>query len=317
MSCRRGLGSYAYAVGPILLGNLVVPPLNGTSLARVDHPLAELLRQLHRESRRIWPLAVIKKHMVFSEHAISNGRAYTALSHLFLHADFSHLLNNTISLVFTGSRVFSHFGYLSFYTVFFGGGVFAALHKGTRQLQLANQTRLPDSAVSALGRVPRLGDWVTRTSSSLGQGYASMMRPRMEYVGCSAGVTALLGVNLCLALEDITAAVMSGSLVDSATALASAGRIALTIAADVQYLSKGAVTGIDHAGHIDGFVWGCSFFVAARLWGWLRAGGGSRRGGRRGGSEGQRLGGGEAGTWERGSAAGSADKRPPRSFPTQ
>ena len=67
-----------------------------------------------------------------------------------------------------------------------------------------------------------------------------MMRPRMEYVGCSAGVTALLGVNLCLALEDITVAISSGSPFFFANAFSSAARIALTIAADVQYLSKGA-----------------------------------------------------------------------------
>ena len=125
-----------------------------------------------------------------------------------------------------------------------------------------------------LERVPQLGDLASRASSSIGHRYASMMRPMMEYVGCSAGVTALLGVNLCLAIEDITIALVSGSVFDSATAMASAARIAFTIAADVQYLSKGKMTGVDHAGHIDGFVWGCGFFVVARLWRWVAAGDG-------------------------------------------
>ena len=110
--------------------NTTLPPSHNTTLPPSHRPTAP---PSHR------PTVPPSHHLPSTTPRRSLLPRYTAVTHMFIHADLAHLFNNSLSLAVTGYRVFSHFGYLSFYTVFFGGGVYAAVHKSTRQLQFMNQ----------------------------------------------------------------------------------------------------------------------------------------------------------------------------------
>ena len=86
----------------------------------------------------------------------------------FVHSNYQHLLFNVVSLCAHGFSVFENFGGLGLYGVFFGGGIFAALHKPTRELQVQNhlQESIP-SLPSGAGFIGDSWDKIRGRVSSL------------------------------------------------------------------------------------------------------------------------------------------------------
>jgi len=274
--------SYERCILPFAVACLLVPTLDLTRLTRRQDAniVARLLATLQQEVLRLLPPNGLKDHFVYSEQAFKAGRWWTVLTHMLAHSDLSHLMNNLISLAFTGRQVRAHLGVAGFYTVFLGGGVVAALNKSTRQLQIQRQ-------YAAMLKLPESWGWVSRLPNNLTEKGSSIVaeytRPEFTYVGCSAGIMSLLGFDLMLCLEDIIFSRVRASV------LLRAAESAAMVASDYHNLVNGRGSGIDNAGHIDGFICGLGCYV---LWGVVRLaarrrdrarsrfGGGHRLGGR-------------------------------------
>lgn len=305
-------GFWWRAGGPAVLSMLLLPPLKPLpNSAGSRTPLAVLLDQLHALYRPLIPKGWIEMHFVYSENALQAGRFWTVLSHCFLHLDYPHLLNNCLSLVLTGRRSFAAYGSGGYLVLLLGGSVAAALNHRTRHLQLRAQIN------SVVPSVPQ--DWgplsvVNAWSQSATNSAAHYFRPLVRYVGCSAGVMALLAVELAGLTEELVTNLVHHRAVSGATIM-DAVQILTMLGSDVMMLRAGELTGVDHAGHIDGFLFGCAALVVVRGGGWLRR----RRfflrrvGGA--GGVGRRLGGGGGG----GGGAGNSQntRRGPWPAPTQ
>ena len=126
------------------------------------------------------------------------------MSYMFVHESYEHLYSNLWSLGLASARCWSRLGPATFYSCFFSGGVVAALNSSSKNLQLERQLApwltSPLRALQGIPVVsPSLHGWAEHASSSA----ARFISPHIKFVGCSAGVSSLCGVNFILTAEDI------------------------------------------------------------------------------------------------------------------
>ena len=77
--------------------------------------------------KHINPLEIYSYVAIQPAMILAGKNLWTIITHLFMHANFTHLLVNMISLMFIGSFVEKLIGKKRFLWVYFGGGIAAAL----------------------------------------------------------------------------------------------------------------------------------------------------------------------------------------------
>jgi len=265
------VAGFATTALPVVGAMLAIPPLS--ECARRDWRLGER----------------IVRNLAFSEGNWRAGRWWVPMSYAFVHLDEEHRMGNVIALLPHASRVHGAFGGL-WVPIFLGGAATGALDRWGKQFQA---TRKLSGAVAVKGLVPEPLEGAAHAVDRLTRRVAGWIAPTITrstvYVGASAGVWALLGVSMCLTLESIADLLLELSSTrgnpsrrgDASThgvgfAIAShalsayaVGRQAWTTAADI---AKGAQGPVDHAGHLDGFLFGLGAYSVLRL---------AQRGGRR------------------------------------
>lgn len=120
---------------------------------------------------------------------------------MFHHHDAEHLLGNLFSLTWMGRPVYERFGASGLYTVFFAGGVMAAVDLQNKNWQLSEwfgnlvSNPFPKSWGPA--------SWFEDTTKGLSRWISPYISPYVAYKGASAGVFACMGTTACLKLEDL------------------------------------------------------------------------------------------------------------------
>jgi membrane associated rhomboid family serine protease len=206
----------------------------------------------------------------------ASGRWWTVVTHMFLHQDPEHLFQNALVLIPSGGSVANNFGVLSTYAIFLGGGIFAALEGHGREYQDKQQwsrkLALPDYS-------GRIGEWwdksVRRAAPYLGK-YLS----NNSYMGCSAGVAALQGMNAMVWLEQLLCTLWfphheplvptSNSGLPLLVMIPNMLSIFNFFAGEARHMSSGEPTGIDHAGHLAGFCFGIGCFGVTKAFSYMR-----------------------------------------------
>lgn len=207
---------------------------------------------------------------------------WTIATSALCHADAKHRDSNILGLLSAGWKPAHELGALGFALTFFGGHAAAILNTDGQRAQLRNYFN-----ASTGGYTPQLASWASRL-------WDSALATR--YLGGSAGVFALLGVDLCLAAEDLLRLLHAWETVDPEQALLRLGWLGVSIVQTIlrvhseqQSLNAGTSLQVAHVGHLTGFLWGLGVFGALR---WVRRVRRSRMRHGHGLGRGHRLGGG-------------------------
>jgi membrane associated rhomboid family serine protease len=230
-------------------------PVVGTMIRM---PTVDDLRRRHRH-RFSFPVEdeFVLRNFVFSPLAWEQGRWWTSISYMFLHADRDHLHANLAGLIPMSYTVSTHFGLLHCFGAFLGGGAVAALAGKEQQEREKVMKYIPS-------RLPQgVRDWV---SSGVSQVWTKYF---MGYVGCSAGVSALQGMNVMIWLERLVAFIVHPNKVQFETSMVMAAipnvlSVLLQYSMELKLLSSGDMPGVDHAGHIAGFCFGVGCYAVSR-----------------------------------------------------
>lgn len=262
-SWARSSASFATTALPVIGGMLAVPTLDSPD-PRARSQIPSVLRNL-----------------AYCEANVAEGRWWTPFSYVFVHASGEHLVSNLLMLVPHASRVHDAFGdwWLG---CFFGGAAVSALDTTSKRYQVVQSIsaffQMSDTP-QVLAPAAELVDGVTR---KVAEWIAPSIVRSTVYVGASSGVWALMGTSLCLSLEQFVRTIWDWRARGSAREaddpdIGSVARVALTHAVSVYVLCQQVAStatdvmrgragrNIDHAGHLDGFVFGVGCFVVLRL----------------------------------------------------
>jgi membrane associated rhomboid family serine protease len=215
----------------------------------------------------------ILHNLAFSEDNVSAGRWWTQITYAFVHDSDTHLIANLMSLLPHAQSVHGRFG--CWWVPIFFGGVFAGAHNtASKRYQAARRISEP---LSLRRRVPPgLLEPAADAIDNLTRSFAGWLAPRVfrmiTYVGASAGVWALQGASFCISLERVVLTVARRDWVEAeslpfavlshgVTLVSLSGQLSSTTAG----FHAGDASGIDHSGHLDGFLFGVGAYATLRF----------------------------------------------------
>jgi membrane associated rhomboid family serine protease len=256
-------GRYLMSLGPLVLGIVGVPTVREASRGQLelDRPLCISIRDFMASYY----------DLVFSEEGLRAGKWWTLLSHIFVHQDVAHLQSNLASLLISGLGVHNSFGPAGLYGVFFLSGAAAACNRWGKayqtESQLGSQLRVPQKILGVISVPEKVQGFVNSkiVDPSINKVSQPLAR-RATFLGSSAAVSGLAGCGVCATVEDLVVCARAGRMpVASLSALAGALQQGKFLS-DEWHRLRGAdgITGIDHAGHLTGFVAGVVIFFLLR-----------------------------------------------------
>jgi len=208
------------------------------------------------------------------------GRFWTLVTHMFLHIDYSHLSNNMIQLAVCGWKCFNAFSSNGFLIVYFGGGIIAAAEERLNTFQYYSRIMSYVPKVPSSGGVlENIGAIINQNVESLAWQVAKAAEPLTPCIGASNGVYSMLGVDLCLTLENAVYAlkkllrhkhVENEVMFSILMGVSSLNKIMCTITQEGRSLLDGSSGNVGHAGHLVGFCTGLVFYGSFRLTQWAR-----------------------------------------------
>jgi len=265
----------ALQISPII-ATVLVPPLDRNPTPGLNHwpllsDLEELLIRFHNllqwrlKQLFNFDLGSARDSFVYCESAFKSGRRWTAVSYMFVHGSYAHLGRNLLSLAFSSRGPWNRLGPAAFWTVFFVGGGTAALNSPLQDLQtkrkLSNLMSVPSSWVPSF--VPE--SWrrgADRLRHETSGKLTNIVRPHLQFVGCSAGVSAIAGVNMGIVLETLKECLCgSGNTTAGLMALVDGVKIVSMVSKETTILLNGLDTNVDHGGHLTGFGVGLMFYA--------------------------------------------------------
>lgn len=252
--------SFALTLTPVLGGMICGPLLNNAA-----HD--------YRQTR------TILRDLAFSEENVAQGRWWTRLTYAFVHRDEDHLGRNCLALVPFAHAVHSAFGAL--WLPIFAGGVLAGAHNvAGKRYQAARRLSEPYAVrLWAPSLLEPAADAVDRVTRQVASWIAPSVARTTAFVGASAGVWALQGTAMCLSIEQIVLMLTDGSLVErehrSSEQVAAFTRawphvvsvclLSAQLAGTAVSIKTGEASGVDHSGHLDGFLVGVGCYAMLRF----------------------------------------------------
>jgi hypothetical protein len=198
-----------------ILATLLMPPLSrqptqGLTQVPLLADLEELLFEFHCWLEKILKrefnmnLITWRDKMVFSEKTFKAGRKWEALTHMMVHGTYEHLGHNLLSFILAATGPLHKVGPVVFWTAFLLGGAGATLNSPLKSIQ--DKYRISQSIETPWlsNVIPRSWDvhlrrWQHEASSHV----SNVVRPHRRYIGCSAGVNAIVGLNFGIVVENL------------------------------------------------------------------------------------------------------------------
>jgi membrane associated rhomboid family serine protease len=207
------LFDYFKAVLPLTLAHLAIPPLSSFQIFQakgIDVP-PESIASFIAFLRSISPSFLLNQDFILKllleridvntlVHKSNDLWSYRLITHIFVHKDYTHTMNNLISLLTSGSPIFMEFGYFFFYFIFLAGGITASLpvyraiensHQHVYAQQ--NQPTLSNSSLSVSSAIEVFNKGIKKIVTKV----ASVIGIDRKYICCgsSGGVCAIMGAS--------------------------------------------------------------------------------------------------------------------------
>jgi membrane associated rhomboid family serine protease len=224
-SLRRFVG-YIKTISPIAFLHLIFPPLSNFGLfPELDPPPPDVAFFIN-VIRRLAPAICSNEDFILSLLFQKKNNEYfddpntflkyQVVTHMFIHKDYNHLLNNLFSMILVGQPVHAEFNSsLFYYLVFLGGGVSASLPI-YKTLSLTAKSFNLGTFIGQGGsgdrnnstNHPNTGnpiiDFFQPKLKELTKKVTSLLNVDLITVSCgsSGGVTALLGSSFIITLKD-------------------------------------------------------------------------------------------------------------------
>lgn len=192
---------FLFTFAPIAIGHCAVPPLS------VFEGKEDTLNEFFMLLYEAWPKGMLSKQRVLSWTISSADRGQLTsrhFSHVFVHANYQHMLGNLLSALQCGYAVFDELGTADMYFVFFGGGAAAALPS---LLKLEQEKIMAESLVGLPASATKLlPDWLALPVRSGSDKLVGVVRQAISKVsyscGSSGAVSAFMGCKLALMVTD-------------------------------------------------------------------------------------------------------------------
>jgi membrane associated rhomboid family serine protease len=263
-------GSFEFlcSTSPLWIGQLLIPPLSyfsGLERSELFNALYELTPS---EYLSLWNVQAL----TFDPKEVTNPKKfYTWISYMFVHGDYSHLINNLQGFLLCGHSVHQDLGHVWFYSIFLGSGVAAMYPSPLRKMQLENR-------------------------SNFIQRWFGHLIPR-RYCGSSGGVFGLVGAGLTIKFLNLSSlfyqsyrrtkfrrqddirnrravsiSTDASKIVVDFLSQPGVIQIVVSVVSTVLFISreyelelKGTSINTDHVGHIQGFVFGAGLALVPKL----------------------------------------------------
>lgn len=228
-------------------------------------------------------LAHMMPDLALSESALRSGRWWTLVTHLCIHRDMDHLKSNLHCLLLNGYAVYRDWSALGLHGVFLLGGIIAGANRRGRAVQTEShlEARIP-RAPEQVGPV-QVPESARNFWDSVRTGFvrraAPVVHTHTEAYGASSAISALMGYGFGASLSEMwrmaqdrdrsweTAWMDSPFLFASVCSL---WKSFCFLQSEWQSM-QGAegYTGVDHSGHLTGFVSGSLLYVGRHAGPWL------------------------------------------------
>ncbi len=195
--------NYLVAFTPILMGHVVLPPL---AVFRGEVPPEQFVTFFSL----IYSLLPVefKTEDFVSKLLLHQGSSYQpfqSVSHMFVHANYDHLLGNLFHAFSFGLPVFKEFGMNGLYFFFLCGGIIGSIPSHLTDAQKNGVEKLMQRAmiIEEKKYVPKLlRPWMDKASTRIGTLTASAIQASRS-CGSSGGVCALMGCEMVLLSRDL------------------------------------------------------------------------------------------------------------------
>jgi membrane associated rhomboid family serine protease len=234
---------------PVLGTMLKVPTMNISSESVLNGTHTGLSRN------------VLRRHFVFSKVAWKQGRWWTAITHMFLHMDNEHLVGNAIALTMAGMPIARNYGTITCYVVFLGGGISSAISCWGQSYQWLQSFRggpasEQSTSSSWWGESSPVVALQEMFDTHILQKVAPILVENVGRIGCSAGITALNGMDFMHAVEKAVVSAWYPSNRFDPSIMLHIMRTVTYLSVELTSVSSGNSSEIDHAGHLSGFGFG-------------------------------------------------------------
>ena len=237
-------------------------------------------------------LDVLEKHFMFSRQALREGRWWTTVTYMLLHANQAHALSNLQSILVAGPAATDTLGVNGAMVTYVAAGVAAALDPfefGTQRLEriverwgvgerVRSIARALDSATGSVearteGLWDKLSAAFDKTRKSAVRVVAKKVQESVRSIGASAGVSAFVAIDTCVVAE----ALLLGRRCD-------ANAVLHVVSSCFYFVHEwrliDAQDNIGHGAHLTGAAVGVGAFVLCRIFRrrssrWRDFGGGS------------------------------------------
>jgi len=218
-------------------------------------------------------LDVLEKHFMFSRQALREGRWWTTVTYMLLHANQAHALSNLQSILVAGPAATDTLGVNGAMVTYVAAGVAAALDPfefGTQRLEriverwgVGERVRRVFNLLGGSEVVDeRLGDRLSKAFDEARRtavhAVAKKVNDGVRSIGASAGVSAFVAIDTCVVAE----ALLLGRRCDA--------NAVLHIVSSVFYFAHewrliDAQDNIGHGAHLTGAAVGVLAFVLCRV----------------------------------------------------
>ena len=215
----------------------------------------------------------LEKHFMFSRQALREGRWWTAVTYMLLHANQAHALSNLQSVLVAGPAATDTLGVNGAMLTYVAAGVAAALDPfdfGTQRLEriverwgVGERVRRVFNLSSASEVVgERLGDKISKAFDEARRtavhAVAKKVNENVQILGASAGASAFVAIDTCLVAE----ALLLGRRCDVNAVLRLASSAFYFVH---EWRLIGAADNVGHGAHLTGAAMGIAAFVLCRV----------------------------------------------------
>ena len=195
---------YCAAIYPIVIGHLLIPPLSylrGTETIpnEIFLYIYEIIPDVFKDINFVISLLF--------DNDENKRQMHQWITHMFVHANYLHLLSNLSSAALLGYPVFCEYGIVGVYIVFFGGGMFAAIPTSLIEEQNKTFANNFQNLLSSYGE-PYLPNTIQKYWDRFSRKVANVSSKAIAAVctkscGSSGAVSALAGCRLGLFVRDV------------------------------------------------------------------------------------------------------------------